>query len=465
MRQWGESALKSRCGRHILCTRFLEIIIRPLMQATLWLAVYLSLVMVPLVLAHWPPQAGAAGFGWDFAMALGYAGVAMMGVQFVLTARFKRACAPFGIDVIYFFHRYLALVMLVLIALHTLIATGLDPGAVGLLDPRHAVPAISIGRLALLLIAVLLISSLWRKRIGIDYDRWRRVHAVLAILALLLAVGHVDMAARMLNSPGKRLAWTLLSLAWLGLIVHVRLIRPWRLRRRPFRVRAVQAEYGRSVSLQLEPVGHAGFDYQPGQFAWLSVGDSPFALREHPFSLASSPTRPGSITFTIKALGDFSTAIAGCKPGTVAYVDGPYGAFSCDRYPKAAGFVFIAGGVGIAPIISMLRALADRNDSRPLWLFYGNRLWQHTLFRKELQTLGERLNLHLVHILGEPDANWRGERGLLRLEILLRHLPDQRADLHYFFCGPQPMIGVAERALKALAVPLRHMHSEIFDLA
>lgn len=426
---------------------------------------YLTLVMVPLTLAYWPPLPAAAGFGLDFAMTLGYAGVAMMGVQFVLTARFKRACASFGIDVIYYFHRHLALVMLVLIGLHALLATGLDPGAVGPLDPRFAIPAISLGRLALALVVALLISSLWRKRIGIEYDRWRRAHVVLAVLALTLAVIHVDGAARMLNSPGKRLAWTALSLAWLGLIVHVRLLRPWRLLRRPFRVCSVQAEHGRSVSLELQAVGHDGFDYQPGQFAWLSVGDSPFALREHPFSLASSPTRPGTLLFTIKALGDFSTAIAECKPGTLAYVDGPYGAFSCDRHPKAAGLVFIAGGVGIAPIISMLRALADRNDARPMWLFYGNRLWQHTLFREELQALGECLQLQVVHILGEPDADWRGERGMLREELLARHLPDQHAGLHYFICGPQPMIAVAERSLKTLAVPLRHMHSEIFDLA
>lgn len=442
-----------------------ELKIRPRVQIILWLAVYLALVMVPSTLAFWPPQPVANGFGWAFAMALGYAGAAMLGVQFVLTARFKRACAPFGIDLIYYFHRYLAMVLLVLIALHALIAAWLDPGTVGPLDPRHAAPAISLGRLALVLIAILLISSLWRKRIGIGYDHWRRLHGVLAILALLLAVSHVEWAAHMLNSPGKRLAWTLLSLAWLGLIVHVRLLRPWRLLRHPYRVQAVTAEHGRSVSLQLHAVGHRGFDYQPGQFAWLSVGDSPFALREHPFSLASSPTRPGTITFTIKALGDFTTAIAGCQPGTIAYVDGPYGAFSCDRCPDAAGLVFIAGGVGIAPIISMLRALADRADPRPLWLFYGNRLWQHTLFREELQLLGTRLNLHLVHILGEPEADWQGERGLLRQDVLIRHLPEHRADLHYFICGPQPMIAVAEQALKALAIPLRQVHSEIFDLA
>ncbi|PKM00626.1 MAG: oxidoreductase, partial [Gammaproteobacteria bacterium HGW-Gammaproteobacteria-7] len=87
------------------------------------------------------------------------------------------------------------------------------------------------------------------------------------------------------------------------------------------------------------------------------------------------------------------------------------------------------------------------------------------LFREELQALGERLDLRLVHILGEPAADWRGERGLLRQELLARHLPEQRTGLHFFICGPQPMIAVAEQALRALAVPLRRVHSEIFDLA
>src|SRR3546814_18251379 len=101
-------------------------------------------------------------------------------------------------------------------------------------------------------------------------------------------------------------------------------------------------------------------------------------------------------------------------------------------FRSATGLVFIAGGVGIAPIISMLRALADRSDARPLWLFYGNRRWQNTLFREELKALGGRLQLRVVHILGEPDADWRGERGVLQQVMLERFLPEPRADLPYF---------------------------------
>ena len=153
------------------------------------------------------------------------------------------------------------------------------------------------------------------------------------------------------------------------------------------------------------------------------------------------------------------------EAGALVYVDGPYGAFSCDRHADASGFLFIAGGIGIVPIMSMLRALADRADKRPIWLFYANRLWQHTVFPEELAELSQRLPLRVVHILGEPPADWMGERGLLSLALLRRHLPRVPAGVHGFVCGPRPMIKIAERALQELEVPLARVHSEIFDLA
>lgn len=141
------------------------------------------------------------------------------------------------------------------------------------------------------------------------------------------------------------------------------------------------------MSLFLQPQHPPAFAYSPGQFAWLSLRASPFALQEHPFSISSSPTGAGPLQFTIKELGDFTSTIGAIKVGEVAYVDGPYGNFSIDAHPVASGYVFVAGGVGIAPIISMLRALADRGEQRPLWLFYGNRRWEGVVFRAELDAL------------------------------------------------------------------------------
>lgn len=434
-------------------------------KALPWLGLYLFLIVSPLGLLLLGERPRGGGFAWDFALALGYSGLAMMGVQYWLTARFKRATAPFGIDLIYYFHRYLAGIAFALLVLHAAILLLRYPHAVGGFDPRALPLYMSLGWLGLFAFAALMASSLWRKRLHLEYDRWRRVHVVLALLGVVAAVAHVLGSGSYLEPPWKRAAWTVLALSWLLLAVWVRGLRPALLRRRPWNVTEVRRERGRSWTLSLAPRDGRPFDYRPGQFAWLSLRASPFALREHPFSIASSPTRPGHLQFTVKELGDFTRRIGEIRPGETAYVDGPYGSFGVERHAAAPGFVFLAGGVGIAPVMSILRSLADRGERRPLWLFYGNRDWERVVFREELDALAERLDLRLVHVLGEPPAGWQGETGYITRAVLERHLPAERAALHYFVCGPEPMIRLAERSLGELDVPLSQLHSEIFDLA
>jgi predicted ferric reductase len=436
-----------------------------LARPVFWIALYLALIVLPLLVLLLGDRPGGGGFAWDLALILGYAALAMMGVQFALTARFKRATAPFGIDIIYYFHRYLAVVAFVLLLLHVAILLVARPQAVGSVDPRVAPGYMSLGWLALLAFLALVVSSLLRKTLGLGYDAWRRLHTLLAVLGVVFALLHVLGSGSYLVTPLKRGFWIALALSWVLLAVHVRVFRPLWLRRHPWRVAEVRAERGRSWTIALEPAHGRRFDYAAGQFAWVTLRASPFAMREHPFSISSSPSRPGRLEFTIKALGDFTATVGDIQPGETAWVDGPYGTFGIDHHRQADGYVFIAGGVGIAPIISMLRACADRGETRPLWLFYGNRCWERVVFREELDALAQRLDLRIVHVLGEPPDGWEGERGYIDRGVLERHLPAQRAGLHHFICGPQPMIQLAERSLHALDVPASHVHSELFDLA
>jgi predicted ferric reductase len=311
--------------------------------------------------------------------------------------------------------------------------------------------------------AALMVSSLWRKPLRIHYDAWRIAHVLLAIVALLLGVAHIAGVAHYSDTPWKAWLWQGIALSCVAVVIRVRLVKPLQLLRRPWTVTRVAEERGSTWTLVLRPEGHGGFRFLPGQFAWLTLRSSPFAMREHPFSISSSAVTPGEISFTIKELGDFTNRIGEIRVGEPAWVDGPYGTFSVDISP-APGYVFVAGGVGIAPIMSMLRTLAERDDRRPLLLFYAYRAWERTTFREELGELRRRLNLTIVYVLSEPPADWTGEQGLLRDEIFARHLPDDRAVRECFICGPTPMIAVAETALARQGIPPTHIHSEIFDL-
>ncbi len=204
-------------------------------------------------------------------MGLGFSAMAMMSVQFFLTARFPRASAPFGIDIIYYFHRYLAIIIFAFVFLHFLIIRFDNVEALGAINPLDASWHMSAGRGSLLLLLLLLITSLWRKPLGIHYDQWRMLHIGLAITAFLLALGHIIGTGHYVAAPGKLWLWTGYTLFWLLLIVKIRLFKPWQMHKRPYRVIEVRPERGRRWTLALAPDGHAGISFHPGQFAWLTL--------------------------------------------------------------------------------------------------------------------------------------------------------------------------------------------------
>ena len=437
----------------------------PWIAATAWIAAYVFLAAFPILVLLTGKLPAGGGRVWDFAMAIGFGGLAIMGLQSVLTARFRRATAPFGVDIIYYFHRLAAIAGFALLAGHYLLLRLRYADALGPVDPRAASGHMTAGRLALLLFAALMVTSLWRKALRIEYDRWRVTHAVMAVAAVVLAIVHIEGVGHYTHAAWKGWVWSGFTVVWLLVLAYVRVVRPWNLSRTPYRVTGVHQENGHAWTVSLQPDGHRGLRFQPGQFAWLTLRSSPFRAKEHPFSFSGSAERAATLAFTIKELGDFTRTISTLAVGEKAYVDGPHGIFSVDRTPDAPGFVFVAGGVGIAPIMSMLQTLADRGDSRPLRLIYGNRRSDDVIFRGEIENLAGRLQLKIVWVLQEPPAAWTGRTGILDEATLASALPPETRAHEVFICGPKPMSDSVQRTLRHLGVPLHRIHCELFDMA
>lgn len=435
-------------------------------RAGLWISAYVLLVAFPLVLVLLPgkvPPGG--GWPWNFAMALGFGGLAIMGLQAVLTARFRRATGPFGADIIYYFHRLMAVAGLAFISAHYAILRIRYGDALGPLNPYSAPWHMTVGRIAFALFVALVVSSIWRKPLKIEYDRWRIGHILMAVTAVALAIAHVHGAGHRTRTGWNAYAWMGFSVFWVLVVGYVRLVRPLLLLKTPYRVTGIKRERGSSWTLTVAPEGHGGFRFLPGQFAWLTLRSSPFRAKEHPFSFSSSAADGSSVDFTIKELGDFTAKVGGVRPGEVAYVDGPHGIFTLDRFPQVKSFVFIAGGVGIAPIMSMLRTLADRGDRRTLRLVYGNRDWESVLFREEIDLLRPRLNLEVVHVLESPPAGFDGLPGVLSEDVIAQTVPSAMRSSVFFICGPKPMSDSVQRTLRRLGVPLNRIQLELFDMA
>ena len=438
------------------------------LQGILWIVLYLVLTLAPLFFLLVGPTPPGRGFWREFSVALGFAGLAMMCLQFVLTARFRWLKAPYGSDIVYFFHRQVSLVAFVIVLAHPLILFIEDPARLGLLNLFGAPWRARFGVTSVLALIALIAVSLWRKQFKIHYDAWRIGHGLLATAAVALAMAHIVLVGHHVGTPAKRALWIGYGVFWVGLLAYVRVIKPWLEMRRPYVVESVKPERGNAWTLILRPEGHTGLTFQPGQFAWLTLRSSPFADREHPFSFSSSAAQLQRLGFTIRELGDFTGQIGQVRAGERAYLDGPHGAFTTDRHERAASFVFIAGGVGITPMMSILRTLADRGDPRPLLLIDANRDWEGVTFREEIEELRttSRLDLRVVHVLERPPAGWDGESGFVTADILRRHLPrfEHPNTFEVFICGPQPMMDAVERALLSLGVDVGDIHTERFDL-
>ena len=427
-----------------------------------WLTVYLLFVLAPLfalLLGATPP---ARSFWTEFSIAIGYSGLAMMGLQFGLTARFRYVTEPWGEDVIYHFHRQISLIAVALVVAHPIILFIERPELLRLLNSFTAPWRARFAALSTYSLLAIVVMALWRTKLKLRYETWHVSHAVLAVVAVGAGIVHMVGWSFYLDDPWKRGLWIALTASWIGLFVYVRLVKPLFVLRRPYIVSAVRPERGNTWTLVMQPDGHAGLRFRPGQFGWLTVFGSPFKISAHPFSFSSSAAAAdGSVEMAIRELGDFTNEIGKVPVGRRVYIDGPYGAFTTGH--PADMHVLVAGGVGITPMMSIIRTFADRGDKRPIVLLYGSKDWDVITFREELDALQARLDLTVVHVLENPPDGWGGERGFITADVLMRHLPPPYADHEYFICGPDVMMDAIERALDKLDVPIAKYHSERYS--
>jgi predicted ferric reductase len=318
--------------------------------------------------------------------------------------------------------------------------------------------------LALYILILLVGLSIWRKKLGIRYEVWQILHGIFSLLVLFGAMFHIFVIGRYTTTTIMRAVWLVYAILVTGLLLWYKIVLPILSLSKPWEVVENREERGDSRTLVLKPVGHNGFSFLPGQFSWVKTVRSPFGYGQHPISMSSpGDVEPGGeVAFTIRNLGDWSgERVPAIQPGDRVWLDGPHGVFSMDNEP-AMGYVFIGGGVGITPLYSMCQTMVEREDVRPVLLFYGGRDWDSLTFREELDQLTEHMNLKVIYVLEQPHEDWEGESGYITADVLSRYLPKQYKRFAYFICGPEPMMDAMEKVLPEIGVPAEKVLTERF---
>ena len=431
------------------------------LAAACWLLLFMLVALMPLVLA-WVGDRPGRGWLIEMGTGLGLVGLGLMVVQAWTSGRQVWIAPSFGADNLMHFHRHLGLFAVLMALAHPLTLVISDPDYLGFLDPRvdwmraAALWALSA---ALLLVAV---SSYFRESLGLSYEMWRLLHGALALAILALALGHALAVGHHLGEPWKQALLVILVGSAIYLVVHSRLVRPLLSRRKPWQVTAVEPERGDTWTLSFEPVGHEGMAFEPGQYAWFTLGDSPLALQQHPFSIACA-AGSRKLCFSANESGDFTDSLKHVKPGTPAWIEGPYGSFVPDRDPSVGLFLAV-GGIGITPMMSMLRSFRQNDEKRRIVLLYANPDLDQAAFAEELDELARQLPLEVVHILEEPPEDWQGESGRIDEALISRYLHHLDDPVQYMTCGPGPLMDEVETALRSQGVDWQRIFSERFQI-
>jgi NAD(P)H-flavin reductase len=219
---------------------------------------------------------------------------------------------------------------------------------------------------------------------------------------------------------------------------------------RRFIVRRNRRETYDTFTLDLEPVDGDGLCFKPGQFNQLWA----YGMGESPISISGDPTRPEVLIHTIRAVGPVTEAMKRYKPGDMVGVRGPFGA----PWPVEAGeggdLLFIAGGIGLAPLRpAVYQAIHTRERFRRVSLLMGARTPADLIYRSELERWRSRFDMRVavsVDVAKESDK-WFGNVGFVT--ALIPRVQFDVDDVVALICGPEIMIRNAARDLIGRGVP------------
>lgn len=211
---------------------------------------------------------------------------------------------------------------------------------------------------------------------------------------------------------------------------------------RPFVVTRTHQDTRDTYTLALEPLEGPPLTFMAGQFTMLHA----FGVGEAPISISGDPTRPGPLLHTIRNVGSVTQALATAPPGTVLGVRGPFGTGWDVTDGKGGDVVFVAGGIGLAPLRpAILELIAERDQYNRVVLLYGARTPEDVLFDDDLFRWAKQNGIVVEVTVDNGTHGWRGRVGLVT-QLVARAGFDAWHSLA-MVCGPEVMMRYSAQAL------------------
>jgi predicted ferric reductase len=382
-------------------------------------------------------------------------GTVLLSISFVLAGRFSFLEGLFGgLDKIYKTHHLTAGIAFILLLNHPimLIVNRLPNRnlAVSYLLPSGDW-SYNFGIFALWGFIFLMILTIY---INLPYHLWKKTHELMGV-PLLLATSHALLIKSDISRfPALRV--------WVGLMLFLGILSFLYKRFLYDKIGPIYFYIVDSLvrkidvtEIYLRPVGKR-MKFIPGQFAFLSFQNSAIANEHHPFSIASGP-KDEFLRFCVKIVGDYTQSLRDLKKGDSVKVFGPYGRFSERLAFSKKDAVFIAGGIGVTPFLSLIRDISEKGKERKTFFFYCVKDENEAYYHNEIQNL----------LASPADTSYffhtSKEKGRITAKSILEKVGNLK-DKEIFLCGPPLMMDDLRNQFLSLGVRNNDILLEDFNL-
>lgn len=417
------------------------------------LLLHLSFLTAAVVVTLIPAALGAAKpFSYQLGQVFGVLALSSLPIQLLLASRVKILESGVGLDRIMRWHSWNARLLTLFVLLHpALIFLPSVLRGASLVDVIRLFNLYHwLGVLAVVFIFFTIGITVFSEKIKLNYEYWKVIHRV-GYLIVILGFTHSYFVGSDILTRRPLFYW------WLGLaalslvaVAYRYIYRPWKFRNCWYEVVKIVPETHNVRSIYLESLDQPALNHAPGQFAFVTFESKNLPREEHHFTISSPPSH-NPIRFTIKESGDFTSQLGKLQVGDRAKIEGPYGTLS--NVGMKGPFVFIAGGIGITPIMSMLRTMQGQGRVDSTLLIYVAKTRQDLVFRKELEELDHGSSwFRLKYVFGHITAD------------VLQHEVQDFLGAKFFVVGPPTMIEAVRKNLIELGVPKAQIFTERFAL-
>lgn len=407
---------------------------------------------------------------------LGIVGFVLFAINMVLSVRARWLEDMLGgLNKVYKVHHYIGGLSLSFILFHPLftalhnfflddlksiqeVANSLLPKSIDFSLPINTLQqnaAFNAGILALVSMTILIIITFYVK---LPYQIWLFTHKFLGVAFLLAAIHTLMISSDVSRNEFLFIYMFVLTVAGLAAYSYRTILGNVVVRRSTYEVTGVQDMGANNYMIELKASGKHKVDFQPGQFVFLRFKKDDNLLisgEAHPFSMASSP-KEDSLRFYIKALGDYTATLDKLEVGQTAEIEGAFGKFSYTNFPNKSQ-VWIAGGIGVTPFLSMARSLSA--NAPKIDMFYSVKSKTELLDQAALKDF---LPEHFSNFKYYPYV-FDEQKSFLTAEKIAAKVGDLK-DKEIFICGPGSMMKSLRQQFRQMGVQNRKIHSEEFDL-